>query len=84
MAKMPIVINDEKWAEDLQERLDLYMDQLAESVNDEDPENSFETLSGEYFCGCSNCYSRESLTFIANEILLGAQSGKIELADRKV
>lgn len=81
MAKMPIVINDEKWAEDLQERFDLYMDQLAECVDNEDPENSFETLSGELYCGCSVCYTREIITFVSKEVLLGAQSGKIELAD---
>lgn len=78
MAKMPILINDQAWAEDVQERFDLYMDFLAESMDD--PENSCETLSGEIYCGCSVCYTREAITFIAKEVLLGAQDNKIELA----
>ena len=78
---MPIVINDVEWAEDLEKRFELYMDQLAECIDNLDPENSFETLSGEPYCGCNVCYHREIITFISKEVLLAAKSNKIELAD---
>ena len=73
---MSIVINDEKWAEELQQGLEEYLMFCQDSV-DEDEE--FETLSGLPYCGCSVCYYREMLTFMAPKIITGEKEGRIQL-----
>lgn len=73
---MSFIINDEKWAEELQEGVEDYLMRCQDSV-DEDEE--FETMSGEPYCGCSVCYFREMLFFVAPEIMRGQTEGRIQL-----
>lgn len=73
---MSFIINDEKWAEELQEGVEDYLMRCQDSI-DEDEE--FETLSGEPYCGCTVCYFREMLFFVAPEIMQGQTEGRIQL-----
>jgi hypothetical protein len=77
------VVNDQAWAHDLEKGVESYTDMLLEALwdgNDEDvPET--ETLSGESFCGCSECFWRETLFYLVPRLLKGYEEGKIELED---
>jgi hypothetical protein len=73
---MSFIINDEKWAEKLQEGVEEYLMRCQDSI-DEDEE--FETLSGQPYCGCNVCYFREMLFFSSPIIMKGQNEGKIEL-----
>lgn len=73
---MSFFINDEKWAEELQEGVEEYLMRLQDSI---DEDEDMETLSGEPYCGCSQCYFREMLFFVSPEIMRGQNEKKIEL-----
>ncbi|CAB5219763.1 hypothetical protein UFOVP221_131 [uncultured Caudovirales phage] len=73
-------IHDVDWAKDLETLYEEYMDACFESV-DADPEDEpFETLSGEPFCGCPTCHTRETLFFFTPRLLKAADEGKVTLA----
>ena len=63
---MSFFINDEKWAEELQEGVEEYLMRLQDSI---DEDEDMETLSGDPYCGCSQCYFREMLFFVSPEII---------------
>jgi len=69
-------INDQAWASQLQRDLDEYMMRLQDSV---DEDTDFETLSGQPYCGCSDCYWREVLCFVTPKIMEAQLDKKIEL-----
>ena len=48
-------INDPEWASALQHDTDEYMMVLQESI---DEDTDVDTLSGQPYCGCSDCYWR--------------------------
>lgn len=73
---MSFVIKDEKWAEVLQKGLDEYMNALQDSINED---ANIDTLSGELYCGCTDCFWRETLFYAAPIIMAGQAEGKIEL-----
>ena len=75
------IINDEVWAHELQHGVEDYTDMLFESLYASDEEEIPETLSGQPFCGCSNCFWREALFFITPKLLKGFQEGKLELEE---
>jgi hypothetical protein len=77
---MSFFINDEKWAEELQQGLDEYIDTLQNwyVYGDEDGEEP-EALSGQPYCGCMTCYWREVLFFVSPKIMRGQNEGKLEL-----
>jgi hypothetical protein len=77
---MSFFINDEKWAEKLQQDLDEYIDSLQNFYvyGDEDLEEP-EVLSGQPYCGCMTCYWREVLFFVSPKIMVAQNEGKIEL-----
>jgi hypothetical protein len=77
---MKFVINDEKWAETLQEGVNEYVDSLQNYYiyGDEDVEEP-EVLSGLPYCGCETCYTREFLFYVSPIIMQGQKDGKIEL-----
>lgn len=77
MAKQEFVINDVEWAQELEHGLEEYMMDCYSSLDD-DGEN-FETVSGEPFCGCGTCESREQLFFVTPKIIKAFQEGKVEL-----
>jgi hypothetical protein len=70
-------INDEAWASEFQRNLDEYMMRLQDSI-DEDVD--VDTVTGQPFCGCTDCYWREILAFAAPVIMQGQLDKKIELA----
>ncbi len=73
---MNFQINDPEWASMLQRDIDDYMMLLQDSI---DEDTDVETLSGQPYCGCSDCYWREFLAFTAPKIMQGQQDNKIEL-----
>jgi hypothetical protein len=50
-------------------------------VWDGEEDNITETLSEEPFCGCANCFWRETLFFLVPKIIKGYEEGKIELEE---
>lgn len=75
---------DEEWAKLLQYDFEHYLgachDQVeAEWFEEEVPE--FETVSGEPFCGCQDCETREILMFLVPRIIQGYKDGKLKLED---
>jgi hypothetical protein len=42
---------------------------------------NFETLSGQPFCGCDTCYTREQLYFLVPRIIKAYKEGKITLTE---
>lgn len=70
-------INDQEWASQLQRDLDEYMMLLADSV---DEDSDVETVTGQPYCGCSDCFWREILAYATPRLLQGHVDKKIELA----
>lgn len=73
---MSFQINDEMWASKLQHDLEDYLMRLADSV---DEDSDIDTLTGQPYCGCSDCFWRELLAFVTPALLKGQTDGKIEL-----
>jgi hypothetical protein len=76
MMEESFVINDVIWASEFQKHLDEYMMVVQESVDSED---DVETISGQPYCGCMDCYWREVLFFTAPRIMRAQLEKKIEL-----
>jgi hypothetical protein len=76
MTKREFVINDVNWAQELEHGLEEYMMDCWTSL---DEGSDFETVSGEPFCGCGTCESREQLFFVTPKIIKAFQEGKVEL-----
>ena len=80
MSEKEFVVNDEGWAQDLERGVESYTDMLFEAVWSEEEGEVTETLSGQPFCGCSQCFWRETLFFVVPKIIKGFEEGKVELA----
>ena len=74
-------INDHVWAEELERGIEAYTDMLFEAIFEGTEDEITETLSGEPFCGCSQCFWRETLFFIVPKLLKGYEEGKITLEE---
>jgi hypothetical protein len=72
------VVNDVEWAYNLEESLEEYIWQCEASVDGEE-EDTFSTLSGEPFCGCTTCYTREQLFFLVPKIIHAYKDKKVAL-----
>jgi hypothetical protein len=70
------VINNPDWAEELEQGLEEYMGNLFASLDDDE---GYETLSGQPFCGCETCVTREMLWYATPIILQGNADGAVEL-----
>lgn len=74
-------IHDNEWAKQLERDYEEYMANCWTAVDgdwdDDVPE--FETLSGEPFCGCDTCQTRETLFFFTPRLLKAASEGKVTL-----
>lgn len=70
------VIKDSEWAEELEQGLEEYMESLYESL---DSDEDYETLSGQPFCGCGTCVTREMLWYATPIIMQGQTDGAVEL-----
>lgn len=69
---------DEKWAEQLSKDYDDYMWSCESSVDGEEPDD-FTTLSGQPFCGCSTCYTREQLLFLVPRVIDAYKKGLVSV-----
>ena len=69
------IVNTE-WSRQLERDYSEYIFACEESI---DEEEHFGTLSGEYFCGCSVCYTREQLFFLTPKIIEGYKKGFVKL-----
>lgn len=79
MSKQPvIIIEDTAWAKDLEQSYEAYMEKCFDSV-EEDIE--FQTLSGDIFCGCQTCITREQLFFLVPKIIEGYKKGLVTLEE---
>ena len=75
-------IYDEDWAEKLQADYEDYMwncESLLDLDDDAEEANTIETLSGEPYCGCSTCHTREQLFFLVPRIIKAYTSGQVNL-----
>lgn len=84
MSKQEFFIEDLEWARQLETEYEEYMwDCEASAELDGESElyadNSFETLSGESYCSCSNCCTREQLFFLIPRIIKAYKNGQITL-----
>lgn len=80
MSNPEFEINDQDWAQELENSYEEYMWACESSIDGEEPDD-FATLSGEPFCGCSTCYSREQLFFLVPRIIKAYKDGKITLEE---
>lgn len=75
-------IHDDAWAKQLERDYEEYMSSCWSSLDDEELSESdldFETLSGQPFCGCNTCETRETLFFFTPRLLKAAEEGKVTL-----
>ena len=73
-SKPEFELQDVPWAQKLESEFEAYIDNCMETV---DEDTGFETLSGEPFCGCTTCYTREQLFFLIPRIIQAYKDGKI-------
>lgn len=77
---MRFIVKDVEWAERLQNGVEEYLATLENFYvyGDEDAVEP-EVLSGDIYCGCTTCHTREYLFYVAPIIMQGQLDGKIEL-----
>jgi hypothetical protein len=71
---------DNEWAKELESGLEKYLGTLSDYAYGELEDgdlDSFETLSGELYCGCTTCEIREILAFVVPKAISGMLDGKI-------
>lgn len=78
MNKPEFYLEDDQWSKALETEYEDYMWACESTIDGEEPDN-FEPLSGEPFCGCSTCYTREQLFFLVPRIIKAYKNGKIKL-----
>lgn len=54
-------------------------DYIAELEAALDNDVEIETLSGVYFCGCSDCYEREAYLMLTKLVVEGVEAGEVTL-----
>jgi hypothetical protein len=79
MSNQEFFLNDDHWSKELELAFESYIWNCESSIDGEEPDN-FETLSGQPFCGCQTCYTREQLFFLVPRIITAYNEGKITLA----
>ena len=70
----------EEWGESFVTALREYIDVLEVSLEGE-TEAEVETISGDPFCGCSDCYEREVYLLATKLVIEGYEAGKVWLED---
>lgn len=79
------VHTDMEWAQNLERSFKQYMESCEEQIDAEwfgdVSDEEFQTVSGELFCGCPECYSREAIMFLIPHIIDGYKEGKLTLED---
>lgn len=86
MSKSSFIIEDADWAQTLERDYEEYIAQCEEMLDYEPDDERYEdpdtdTLSGEPFCGCQTCYTREQLFFLVPKIIEAYKSGKITVEE---
>jgi hypothetical protein len=79
MSNPEFFLNDDEWSKNLETQYEEYMWNCESMVDGEEPDDFTATLSGEPFCGCSTCYTREQLFFLVPRIIKAYKEGKITL-----
>lgn len=86
MNNIEFTVNDPEWSQQLELAYEEYIWKCEEHL-DYDPEDETlgeepePTLSGEPFCGCSTCYTREQLFFLVPRIIKAYKEGKISIEE---
>lgn len=73
-------LTDPEFSKELESQYEEYMWNCESAVDGEEPDD-FVPLSGEVFCGCSTCYTREQLFFLVPKIIKAYKEGKIALTE---
>jgi len=79
--KLEFEIKNKEWATQLQQGLEEYMGRLYDSVDAEEgsPEADVDTESGEPFCACNVCESREILSYTVPRAIHGYLTGAVTM-----
>jgi len=75
------IVNDQDWAHTLEKGVEDYTDMLMDAIYEGTDDEVSETLSGELFCGCSQCFWRETFFYLVPRLLEGYEEGKVELLE---
>jgi hypothetical protein len=79
MSAYPLVpAYSEQWGDRFIATLHDYISDLERSVDEGD---DVETISGEPFCGCSDCYEREAYLMALKLAIEGYEAGEVRLVD---
>jgi hypothetical protein len=78
MSKQEFFLEDENWSKQLETEYEEYIWDCESSIDGEESDD-FTPLSGEVFCGCTTCYTREQLFFLVPRIIKAYKEGKITL-----
>ena len=81
MTSKKFILNDGDWAHELETGVADYTDMLFEAVYEGSEDEIPETLSGNLFCGCAECFWRETLFYLVPRLLEGYNEGKVELIE---
>lgn len=76
----PKINFDQNWAKNLEAEYEDYM-WNCESAVDGEEEDDFTTLSGQPFCGCQTCYTREQLMFLVPRIVQALKEGNLTIEE---
>jgi hypothetical protein len=68
----------EQWGERFIDAMHEYISGLERGVDEGD---DVETISGEPFCGCSDCYEREAYLMAIALAIEGYEAGEVRLVD---
>lgn len=79
MSDQEFFLEDDAWAKVLEQEFETYIWNCESTIDGEEPDD-FTPLSGEPFCGCQTCYTREQLFFLVPRIIRAYNEGKITLA----
>lgn len=78
-------VEDTQWSHELTQEYEDYMQSLLVYLAPQEdlPEGTEfpPTLSGQAYCGCMTCQTRETLFFLVPKIAEGYKEGKITLAE---
>ncbi len=73
-------ISNNDWFVEVLQDLEAYILACENSLDNDDEELPFGTHSNEDFCGCTRCYSREQLYFLAPRIIAAYKQGFISIS----
>ena len=74
----------EEWADKLQADFDAYMGPLYEAIDGDLMDDDIVDVTGNYFCGCSDCERRAAWTFLMVRFCEAYRDGVITLEEEVV